>query len=111
KTGVVQLAQTQTEFQGKPLDVRYYFAMVQINAEYAVEMLCDVLTADWDTYRPQFEAAWQSLSFETDMDTCQQAEETYDEQLLALIERDHLDDEERASKQKEEWLEQYIASA
>ena len=57
KTGVVQLAQTQTEFHGKPLGVRYYFAMVQLNEESVVEMLCDVLTVGWDTYRPQFEAA------------------------------------------------------
>ena len=110
KTGVVQLAQTQAVFQGKPLDIRYYFAMVQINAAYAVEMLCDVLTADWDAYHPQFEAAWQSLTFETDMDICRQAEETYDEQLLASIKQDHVDEGGRARKQEEEWLDQYITS-
>lgn len=112
QTAYVQLAETRDTFQGEPLEVNYYFVLFPINAQYAVEMLCDVLTKDWEEYRPQFEAVWQSLSFHTELDLaqCEKAEALHEAQLKQEMQQGYIEAESQATKEMEEWIENYIQS-
>ena len=104
----IHLLQTNDSFQGQPLALCYYFAMVELNENYVVEMLCDVLTENWKSYLPQFEALWNSLTFDTDIAKCEEAEALYDEHLTTLMKQDREDDEAQRKKAKQKWLDAYI---
>lgn len=81
----IHLTKTDTTYKEAEIKVNTLFIMTPINKKYAIEMICDVLSDDWDANLLLFESVWKSLTFDPSIENCDKAVKVYGKNLAKRL--------------------------